>query len=93
MQRALWDMVTPDLRKVAVRVEDNHIRARFVYDRPITEFLTELVGEIETEVVADFFPELLTDFSVEYIPKELPRKFDEGWRSIYLRREQVDPEP
>jgi hypothetical protein len=36
IQRALWDMVTPALRVVAVHLEKSLIRVRFGNDRPLT---------------------------------------------------------
>lgn len=92
-QRALWDMVTPDLRVVAVQVDDHIIRARFGYDQQPTESRTELVSIVETEVVADFLPGVVTEFTTEFVPMGTSRLFEGDWRWIYLRREQVDPEP
>jgi hypothetical protein len=93
MQRALWDMVTPDLRVVAVQIEGKTIRVRFGYARPVTDFLRELVSEVETEVVADFLTDVTTEFSAEFVPVGTSRVFPGDWWWAYLRREQVDPEP
>lgn len=52
MQRALWDMVTPDLRGVALSWGESQINARFLYDLQNTQPVAEIVYEVETYVLA-----------------------------------------
>lgn len=87
MQRALWDMVTPELRGVAMSWGESRINARFVYDLQGTEPVAELVHEIETQVLADFDEELVTEFRIQAIPQSCPRSRADGEWWVYLRRE------
>lgn len=86
MQRALWDMVTPDLRGVAVSWGSDWVRARFIYESDRSEN-EELVREIETEVLADFDEQLTTQFESVSAPAPQPRLLRDGEAWVYLRRE------
>lgn len=86
IQRALLDMITPDLRGVAVSWNSHEIRARFIYDA-IVEDTRELVGEIETLVLADFPDDVMTRFHVELTPAPGERVLGDNEVWVYLRRE------
>lgn len=85
-QRALWDMVTPTLRGVAVKPVYPVIEARFIYESGGEEEKM-IVSEVETYVIADFAPPVDVDFTAVFVPSTLPRKLLEGEEWIYLRRE------
>jgi len=87
MQRALWEIVTPELRAVVLRVSGVKVHARFVYDMPITDDILEIVDEADTEALADLPDGSRTDFTAEYLPPDQPRELsdDEVW--VFLRRE------
>ena len=87
IQRALWDMVTPDLRGVSVSWGNHAVRMRFLYDRPVTADMREIVREVETYVLADFDEGLTTDVTAEFAaPNEVRHLRDRQWWA-YLRRE------
>lgn len=85
LQRALWNMVTPDLRGVAVSWRDSEVRVRFLYNER-TEIQDEIVGDVETYLLADLSAESRTHFHVEVSSSpDRPLSPDETW--AYLRRE------
>lgn len=88
MNRALWDVVTPNLRTVAMQVVGMKVSARFVYDTPITEEILELVDEADTQALADLPDGSRTDFTAEFLPPHLPRDLHDGETWLYLRHEQ-----
>jgi hypothetical protein len=87
IQRAMWDMVTPELRCVAVSWGAEFIEARFSYESPLTEVLVELVSEMEAEVIADFPRSVRVDFSAGALPLSESRALGDGEWWVYLRRE------
>jgi hypothetical protein len=86
-QRALWDMVTPSLRGVAVKLVLPVIEARFIYDGTSADDLS-IPSEVETYVVADFRPPIDVRFSAFEVPLGDPRDLLAGEEWVYLRREQ-----
>lgn len=52
--RALWGIVTPNLRQVSVQEEDHIISLFFYYDKEPSELEIELSEDAVTEVIADF---------------------------------------
>jgi len=86
-QRALWDMVTPALRAVAVRPEGPIVRARFLYEMEPGEAEREIVAEVEAYVLADFDESIDAKFQAEHLPTESIRvaEPDEQW--VYRRCE------
>ena len=85
--RALWGMITPDVRAIRASWANGVAGATFVYDHPVTEAEWEHVREVEAEVVADFPPEVPTDFAAIFVPEqELPAVPSDSWW-IYVRRE------
>lgn len=87
VQRALWGVITPDVRAVAVGWGDHVVHVRFVYDHPVGEEEDEVVADVETEVLADLEPDVMTVFTAAFddspVVSRLP---EEGWWA-YLRRE------
>jgi hypothetical protein len=90
MQRALWDLVTPKLRGVTVRISevDKSIGARFIYARDLTLALDEIVSEAEAYVAADFDEAVTIHFSAEYVPTTQSRDLQDGEEWVYRRREE-----
>lgn len=92
IQRALWDMVTPELRGVAVgwdkrTVDKRTVSATFLYDEPLSAEMWEIVREVETYVIADFDSTTATDFAADYLPADKPRQLEAEQWWAYLRRE------
>jgi len=87
MQRALLGMVTPELRGVTIRVGENLVHSRMIYEREPSEDDRELVSEVETEMIAAYLPEVDVAVVPDAVfpsawPELLP---DERW--VYRRRE------
>jgi hypothetical protein len=89
LQRALWDVVTPELRAVAASWTRELISVRFIYEFERTE-QEELVSEADTAVLADFFPAMNTKFTIEVLPPGELRRHREGEWWIYRRYEPDD---
>lgn len=92
IQRALWQMVTPDLVAVAMGWRTGVVHARFVYVDPVGPDQHEIVSEVETYVIADFPADLRTDFiAVERTDSNSPHfePGEEWW--AYVRREPQMP--
>jgi hypothetical protein len=85
-QRALWDMVTPALRAVAVRPAHPVIEARFVYET-VAEEERMIVAEVEAYVVADFIPPVDVHVTAVAVPLGVPRELESGEEWVYRRRE------
>ena len=86
-QRALWDMVTPGLRAVAVRPEGPTIRARFLYETEPGENERGIVAEVETYVLADLDESLDVEFQALCLPLEVDRVADPDEHWVYRRYE------
>jgi hypothetical protein len=67
LQRALWDLVGPNLRGVAATFDYPVVTARFLFENDPTEEDLEDVSLAETHTIADF-PE---DVSVDFVGSEL----------------------
>ena len=52
--RALWGIVTPNLRKVSIHEKDHLISLYFYYDQEPSEEEIDLSEDAATEVIADF---------------------------------------
>lgn len=86
-QRALWDMVTPALRGVAVRYYSYPtILGRFVYET-LGGDETMLVAEVETYVLADLAPQVDVRCIAVAVPSSAHRDLAPGEEWVYLRRE------
>lgn len=85
-QRALWDMVTPTLRGVAVKPVHPIIEARFIYES-VGEEERMIAPEVEANVIADFLPPVEVNFTAVPVPSTLPRELLAGEEWVYIRRE------
>ena len=85
-QRALWDMVTPSLRGIAVKPISPLIEARFIYER-VTEDESSIAAEVEAYVVADFLPPVDVAFKAVAAPSGTARTLEANEEWVYLRRE------
>lgn len=86
LQRALWDLVTPELRAVAVRPSYPLVEARLMYEA-VGDEERQLAAEVESYVVADFLPPVDVRFAAVEVPAGAQRELeaDEEW--VYRRRE------
>lgn len=87
LQRAFWDLVTPNLRGVAVRILNNHVSARLIFENDPTDEDLENMSEAETYAIADFSDDVTVLFDADWMPTSQPRELmtDEEW--VYLRKE------
>jgi hypothetical protein len=87
IQRALLDVVTPELRAVVVDVckETHLLYIRFYYDGEVVEELVDLWQCAIKEARVDLGPDCVLDDRVERLdyPKEIPFR----GRYAYLRKE------
>ncbi len=85
--RALWGMITPDMRAIRASWADGVAGATFIYDHPVKESDWEIVSEVETEVIADLPPDVATDFdAIHLTDNQLPALPKDSWW-VYVRRE------
>jgi hypothetical protein len=89
-QRALQDLVTPDLRAVAVSATCPVIAAGFIYEA-MGDDERLLTAEAEAYVVADFAPPVDVRFKDVVVPTVRSRELLAGEEWVYRRRE-VAPE-
>lgn len=87
IQRALWDMVTPSLRGIAIHLSYPEAHCRFIYDHVIGVEEAEIVSEVETYFNADFDQDVHTVFIADYVPSSSDRYLCTGEEWVYLRRE------
>lgn len=87
VQRALWQIPTPDLRGVSVGVRESAIRADFHYDGPVSDLHRDLVSEAETELIADLPPEVTVRFQAVSTPRPEPLSLDGLSDWVFLRWE------
>ena len=85
-QRALWDMVTPTLRAIAVKPSYPLIEARFIYEVVGYEE-QEIADEVGAYVIADFLPPVDLRSTAVALPGERERYLESGERWVYRRRE------
>jgi hypothetical protein len=73
IQRALLGNVTPNLRAVYVKIENELIQLILFYDRTLSEKENELADFIDTEFISDFpSPNYKTSFNVIILPYPTP---------------------
>lgn len=87
MQRALWDLVTPNLRGVALRIAPDRVGARFLLESEPTGEDLENMSEAETAVMADVRNDVAVAFTASWVPNSLPRDLEQGEEWVYLRKE------
>lgn len=63
--RALWGVITPNVRKVFIQEKDNIISLYFYYDSEPSEMEKELSEDAATEVIADFAEPFLIECNRE----------------------------
>jgi hypothetical protein len=87
MQRALWNLVTPNLRGVAVRTTPVRVEGRFLLENEPTDEDVENMSEAETAVMADVRSGVAVSFGATWVSNSSPRDLetDEEW--VYLRKE------
>ena len=86
LQRALWEMVTPSLRGVAVKPVHPMIEARLLYET-VGEDERMIASEVEAYVVADFVAPVDVRFDAVSVPLDMPRELLPAEEWVYLRRE------
>lgn len=77
IQRALLGNVTPNLRAVYIRLENETYGLVFFYDKELSEEEEELASLTDTEFIADFpSPDYKTSCAIEILPypKPIPKK-------------------
>lgn len=90
LQRAMWDLVTPGLRGVAVKVSESQIQARCIFEAAPNEADIEDVSLMGTCVVADFPDDVLVEFASDFVVPDKPRLLLPGEEWVYLRKESND---
>lgn len=90
LQGAMWDLVAPGLRGVAVKVSENTIRARCIFEAAPDEGDIEDVSLMETYVVADFSDDVFVEFTSDFVPPGEQRLLQPGEEWVYLRKESND---
>lgn len=89
VQRALWDLVTPNIRAVAVLARYPDVVVRFLFDAEPTEEDQENVSEVETLVIADFLDDVVVAAHAECVPTSVSRVLRPGEEWVYLRKESA----
>lgn len=84
--RALWGVVTPNLREVSVQEKDKVITLYFYYDAEPSEREIDLSEDGATEVVADFSEPFLISCKREVV--NYPLKINFSGNLIYSRYEE-----
>lgn len=88
-QRALWDLVTPNLRGVALLITPVRVEARFIFEGEVSDVDEENVSEAETELMADVPPEVEVVALAEAVSPTSPRALMPGEEWLYLRQERA----
>lgn len=88
MQRALLGYITPNLRAVEIKIEDeSKFKIIFYFNSEISENEEELTSLAETEFVSDFPPpEYQVDRIVNLLP--YPKKIPQVGFLVYKRYEK-----
>lgn len=82
--RSLWGAITPNIRKVSIEMQNDHIFLFFYYDQEPNVIEEELSEDVVTEVFADF-PEF--SVSCKTIVIQSPKKITQDGFLIYSRYE------
>ena len=85
IQRALVGNVTPNLRAVYIRFENEIYELVFFYDKDLSEDEQELVSLTDTEFLADFPSNEKTNCTIEILP--YPKPIPKLGRCVYMRYE------
>jgi hypothetical protein len=84
--RALWGVITPNVRKVSIEEKNNIITLHFYYNEEPSEMESELSEDAASEVIADFPEPFLIDcqrYTISY-----PKKINFAGYLIYARYEE-----
>lgn len=84
--RALWGIITPNLRKVSIEEKENVISLYFYYDHEPSEEEIELSEDAATEVISDFSDSYLIACARQVI--KAPQKINFIGYLIYSRFEK-----
>lgn len=84
--KALWGIVTPNLRKVSIEEKDQVISLYFYYDQKPSEVEVDLSEDAATEVIADFPEPFLINCERKVI--KAPEKINFKGYLIYSRYER-----
>lgn len=89
LSRALWEVPTPELRFIALEIEDRRVNGRFGYDKPIDDEIFDLVSSAAGYLDADFpaSDDVHVHFTAEHVPRTEPRTLRDGEEWYYLRYE------
>lgn len=88
LQRALWGMVTPALRGVAVQIDYPRIVIRFVYATQVPD-AAEISDDVEAYVSADFLPPVSVESTTVVQDVGIPLQLEAGEEWVFLRREPL----
>jgi hypothetical protein len=83
--RALWGVVTPNLRRVAIHCEEKLITLSFFYDNKISDAEEELALDAVAEVIADFPDDF--DIKDELVQIAFPNRLSDKGYTVYHRHE------
>lgn len=86
LQRALIGNVTPNLRAVYIRFENEIYELVFFYDKALSEEEEELASLTDTEFIADFPSTDKTNCTIEVLP--YPKQIPKQGRCVYMRYEK-----
>lgn len=87
LQRALLGNVTPNLRAVYIRLENETYGLVFFYDKKLSEDEEELTSLVDTEFIADFpSPDYKTSCTIEVLP--YPIQIPKQGYCVYERYEK-----
>lgn len=84
--RALWGVVTSNLREVSVQEKDNIITLYFYYDKDPSEKEIDLSEDAATEIIADFPEPFLISCKREVVNQS--EKINFSGYLIYSRYEE-----
>jgi hypothetical protein len=84
-QRALWGVITPNVRKISICQNENDLLLCFYYDEEPSEMEIELSEVAASEMIADFPKPFLID--CERIVVKAPGKINSEGDLLYSRYE------
>lgn len=87
-QRALWDVVTPNLRSAAVEIGDSRATLRFVFENEPDDEDLENLSLAETYMIADFGDDVTIDSRAAWTPMGSPRELLPGEYWVFYRKEE-----
>ncbi|KJF43708.1 hypothetical protein [Draconibacterium sediminis] len=82
--RALWGMVTPNLRSVSVELQDETIFWQCIFDEEASDDDLRLMNDASAELIADFDTNKIEE---KILRVSFPREMIHLKNLIYLRKE------